>query len=292
MKKLKNIVLLILFIAASLSVFAQQKLLVAGSGWPYVTIIDKSSGQIEWTHHLEQGTECNDTEMTAEGNILIAYKKGAKLITKDEKVLWDFKAEPGQELFTATQLPNGNFFLAACAHPARFITLNNKGEIIKEQNYDLRIKNVHGQFRQVTPTVEKTIIVPVFSRGEVIELDQNNKIIRQIKVGGNPFSVKILHNGNWLVACGDAHKFVVVDPIKQEVLKTVLDSDLPDYSLYFVAETYRLKNGNYMLANWNGHVKDKTQPKIIEIDQQNKVIWTLPHNDKIKNISTIYLINE
>lgn len=288
--KLTSILIFTLTIL-SFSVSSQNKMLVAGSGWPYVAILDKTTGEIEWSHQLEKGTECNDTEMTSEGNILIGYKKGAKLITKEEKVIWDFKAEPGQELFTATQLPNGNYFLAACAHPARFITLDKNGKKIKEQNFDLRIKNVHGQFRQVTPTAENTLIIPVFSKGEVLEIDADNKIIRNIKVGGNPFSVKILQDGKWLVACGDAHKFVIVDPEKKKIVKSVLDSDIQDYSLYFVAEPHLLSNGNYMFANWNGHVKDKTQPKIIEVDKQNKVIWSLPHNDKIKNISSVHLIN-
>ncbi|NQU53469.1 MAG: hypothetical protein HQ522_13120 [Bacteroidetes bacterium] len=292
MKKLKLKTLLILLLAISFSISAQNKLLVGGSGWGQVAILDKTSGEIEWSHQLDKGTECNDAEMTREGNILIGYKKGAKLITKDQKVLWDFKAELEQELFTATQLPNGNYFLAACAHPARFITLNKKGKKISEQNFELEIKNVHGQFRQVLPTKNKTLIIPVFGTGEVIEINKKSKVIKRIKVGGNPFSVKILPDGNWLVACGDAHKFVIVDPKTESIVKSVLDSDLPEVSLYFVAEPHLLKNGNYLFANWNGHVKDKTQPKIIEIDYKNNVVWTLPYNEQIKNISTIYPFSE
>ena len=292
MKNIKFNFLILFLFTISCSASAQQKLLVSGSGWDKVAILDKTSGEIEWSHQLEKGTECNDTEMTREGNILIGYKKGAKLITKNQEVLWDFKAEAGQELFTATQLPNGNYFLAACAHPSRFITLNKKGKIIKEQNLDLKVKNIHGQFRQVTPSPNKTLIIPVLGKGEVIEINKKNKVLRRIKIEGNLFSVKILPDGNWLVACGDGHKFVIVDPKKETIIKTVSDSDIPDYSLFFVAEPHLLKNGNYMFANWNGHAKDKTQPKIIEIDTDNNVVWTLPHNDNIRNISTIDIIHE
>lgn len=292
MKKLIITFLSILLFTFSFSVLAQQKLLVGGSGWDKVAIVDKTTGEIEWSHQLDEGIECNDTEMTREGNILIAYKKGAKLITKDQEVLWDFKAEQGQELFTATQLPNGNFFLAACAHPARFITLNKKGKIIREQNYDLQVENVHGQFRQVTTTPSNTLIIPVLGKGEVIEINKKNKVLRKIKIEGNLFSVKILPDGNWLVACGDAHKLAIVDPKKETIIKTVSDSDVPDYSLFFVAEPHLLKNGNYMFANWNGHAKDKTQPKIIEINADNNIVWTLPDNDAIRNISTVYPLYE
>lgn len=285
-----NFLILFLFVVA-LYASAQQKFLAGGSGWPQVAIIDKTTGEIEWSHKLDKGTECNDAEVTKEGNILIAYKKGAKLITKNQEIIWDFKAETGQELFTATQLPNGNYFLAACAQPARFITLNKKGKKIKEQNYDLKLKNTHAQFRQVLRTAKGTIIIPVLGKGEVIEINKKNKVLRKIKVGGNPFSVKMLPDGNWLVACGDAHKFVIVDPKTESIVKSVLDTDVPENAFHFVAEPYLLKNGNYIFANWNGHAKDKTQPKIIELDANNKVVWTLPHNNNIKNISTIFPIS-
>jgi len=292
MKNLKFNFLLIFLFTISISAVAQQKLLVGGSGWGQVAILDKTTGEIEWSHGLDKGTECNDTEITREGNILIGYKKGAKLINKDQKVIWDFKAEPGQELFTATQLPNGNYFLAACAHPARFITLNKKGKKISEQNYDFNIKNAHGQFRQVLPTKNNTIIIPVLGKGEVIEINKKSKVIKRIKVGGNPFSVKVMPDGNWIVACGDAHKFVIIDPKKQEIVKSILDSDVEKVSLNFVAEPHILKNGNILFANWNGHAKDKTQPKIIEINPENEVVWTLPHNEKIKNISTVNFVDK
>jgi outer membrane protein assembly factor BamB len=289
-KKLK--LLLVLFLLASTLTFAQQKLLIAGSGWNKVAIIDKTTAKIEWSHPLGKGTECNDIEITRDGHILMAYKKGAKLISKAQKVIWDFKAEIGQEIFTATQLPNGNYFLAICAQPARFITLNKNGEQISEQNYDLQIPKNHAQFRQVTPTSNNTIIIPVFGKGEIIEIDKNNTVLRQIKVGGNLFAVKILPNKNWLVACGDAHKFVIVNPKKEKIVKSYTDEDIKQHSLKFVAEPHLLKNGNYLIANWNGHAKDKTQAKIIEIDKKGKVVWTLPSNDKIKNISSLDFIVE
>ncbi len=195
-----------------------------------------------------------------------------------------------KELFTATQLPNGNYFLAICAQPARFITLNKNGEKISEQNYDLQMAKNHAQFRQVTPTSNKTIIIPVLGKGEIIEIDENNNLLRQIKVDGNLFSVKILPDKNWLVACGDAHKFVIIDPKKEKIIKSYTDGNVKECSLNFVAEPHLLKNGNFLIANWNGHAKDKTQPKIIEIDKNGKVVWTLPHNEKIINISTIDLL--
>jgi hypothetical protein len=270
----------------------QEKLLISGCGWDKVAIVDKKSNAVEWIHQLQKGDDCNDVEITKAGNVLYAYKGGARLISRSQEVIWDFRVEKGQELYTATELPSGEYLLGVCAHPSRIITLDAMGIKIKEQNFDSGISNVHGQFRQIYPTKNNTYLVPLMGKGEVIELTQNGEVIRRVEVGGNPFSVKVLQDGNWLVACGDAHKYVVADPEKQLVKKTISAGDLTDVSLLFVAEALNYDNGNVLIANWNGHSKDKSQPKLVEIDSKNQVVWKLAPNEAIANISAVYSFKE
>lgn len=80
-----------------------------------VAILDKKTGEIEWSHPLNKGEDCNDVEITREGNILYAYTSGARMITRDQQTVWDFKAKKGEELFTATQLSSGHYMLAIAA---------------------------------------------------------------------------------------------------------------------------------------------------------------------------------
>jgi len=280
--------LLIVLTVILTSCTVQEKLLVGGCNWDQIAIVDKKTKAVEWTHQLQKGDDCNDLEITKSGNILYAYKGGARLITRGQEVIWDFKVEKGQELYTATELPTGEYLLAVCALPARIITLNPKGEKVKEQNFDTGIANVHGQFRQILPTANNTYIIPLMGKGEVIELTQDGEVIHRIKVGGNPFSAKITADGNWIVACGDAHRFVVVDPLKQLVKEQVSLSGNGKPSLLFVAETYGFKNGNVMIANWGGHSKDKTQPQLIEMDSKKEVVWTLEPSTRINNISAVF----
>lgn len=87
--------LALLFLSCSLHLSAQEKLVLAGSGNPAVMIVDKQSGAVEWKHALEKGEECNTVAVTRQGNILYSYKKGAKLIGTDHRVIWDYKA-PGR----------------------------------------------------------------------------------------------------------------------------------------------------------------------------------------------------
>jgi len=265
-----------------------EKLLISGCGWDKVAIVDKTTNTIEWIHQLQKGDDCNDVEITKAGNVLYAYKGGARLVSKSQELIWDFRVENEQELYTATELPSGEFLLGVCANPSRIITLDAKGNKTKEQNFDSGIAKVHVQFRQIYPTANNTYLIPLMGKGEVIELTQKSEVIRRIDVGGNPFSVKVLHDGNWLVACGDAHRFVIADPDKQLVVKTVSVNDLTGVSLLFVAEVLNFKNGNVLIANWNGHSSDKNQPKLVEIDTKNRVVWKLATLEAITNISAVH----
>ena len=283
-----NSLLLIILIPVLNSCAVKEKLLIGGCNWDQIAIVDKKTKTIEWTHQLQKGDDCNDLEITKAGNILYAYKGGARLITKAQDLIWDFKVEKGQELYTATELPSGEYLLGVCAKPSRIITLNSKGEKIKEQNFESEIANVHGQFRQIFPTKTNSYLIPLMGKGEVIELTQSGEVIRRVKVGGNPFSAKIMADGKWVVACGDAHRLVIVDPQTQLVKDTISLSENSKTALLFVGETQCYPNGDLMIANWGGHSKDKSQPQLIEMNSRNKVIWTLEHSAKIANISAVF----
>lgn len=265
-----------------------EKFLIVGCGWNKVAIIDRATETLEWEHLLKKGEDCNDVELTRQNDVLYAYTGGARLVTLGQEVVWDYMVKPGEELFTATQISKGRFLLGICGHPARIIELNGSGKVLKELTFETGIPAVHNQFRQLFKTGQDTYVVPLFGLGEVVEIDRDGKFLKRIKTGGNPFCVKLLPDGHWLVGCGDAHKWVEIDPELEKITHTVHSDDLAGYSLLYVAEVHRYPNGNTLLANWNGHSKDKTQPKMIEQDAGNRVVWYLKRDVGIKNISAIY----
>ena len=286
-----------LFFIAMISTYCscndtREKLLVSGCGWKQVAILDKKTGEIEWSHPLAAHEDCNDVEITQEGNILYAYTSGARLINREQQTLWDFKAKKGEELFTATQLPSGRYMLAICGTPSRIIELDPHGQPVEELEFDTSITGVHDQFRQIVKTPQNTYLIPLMGKGEVIEMNKEKEVINKVECGGNPFAIQILKNGNWLVSCGDAHYFVEIAPESKHIVRKVGNDDLSNISLLFVAELVRYKNGNTLISNWNGHSQDKSQPLLIEVDPDNRVVWTLPLHPDIVNISAVYSFKE
>lgn len=271
---------------------SKEKLLVSGCGWKQVAILDKETGAVEWSHPLTKGEDCNDVEITPEGHILYAYTSGARLITRNHETVWDFKAHPGEELFTASRLPSGNYMLAICGTPSRIVELDATGKLISQLPFDTSITGVHDQFRQILQTPQGTYLIPLMGKGEVIEMNKNKEIVNRAECGGNPFAIQILPTGNWLVSCGDAHNFVEINPVDRQLVRKVGTDDLQDIELLFVAELVRYPNGNTLISNWNGHSQDKSQPLLVEVTPENQIVWVLPLHPQITNISAVYSFRE
>lgn len=265
-----------------------EKFLIAGCGWSKIAVIDKQTQQLEWEHRLNKGDDCNDVELTRKNEILYAYTGGARLINWEQQVVWDYKVKAGEELFTATEIVRGRYLLGICGHPARIVELNWKGKVVDEFMFETGIDRVHNQFRQILKTKRNTYIVPLFGSGDVVEIDRDGKILKRVKAGGNLFSVKLLRDEFWLVGCGDAHKWVEIDSRLGRVSRTVHSDSLSGISLLFVAEVCPYENGHVLVANWNGHSKDKMQPKLLEIDKQNRVVWQLGNTGEIVNVSAVF----
>jgi len=283
----KQIVFLLLLILCC-SCAQKEKLLIGGSGWQHIAIVDKKSGKIEWIHDLAVGEECNKVEMTPNGYILYAYKQGARLIDRKHQVIWDYIAGEGEELHFASLLESGNYLLAMCGHPARITELDKDGNPCKEFTFDTAIPDVHNQFRQILKTPQNTYLIPLMGKHKISELDENGRFLKSVLCGGTPFSVKLIEEGNWLVSCGDGRSLVEIDAKTRATLKKIETTSLNWGSLLFVAEAIRYNNGNTLIANWNGRSNDKSQPRLLEINPDDQIVWRLPFNPEISLITTVF----
>ncbi|MDR2776405.1 MAG: hypothetical protein LBC19_17040 [Tannerella sp.] len=269
-----------------------EKLAVAGSGWQEIAIIEKNSGLIEWRHQLEEGDECNDVEVTPDGNVLFAYSKGAKLINRNHEVIWDYKANENEEVHTASRLKDGNFMIAVCGDPeARIVELDKDGKQTKEITFPTLIFDTHRQFRQVTKKNDGMYLVPLINKRKILQITPEGRFKGSVYIGHDVFSVKALDNGNLLVSCGRDNMFVEINPASQQD-STFITNRVQGASLLYVAEIFQYKNGNRMIANSNMYSDDKSQPLLIEINENNDVVWALPFNKEIKNITAVYSFSE
>lgn len=292
MKIIKLILLpaVFLFIAWTADCKEPRHLLMGGSGWNKIVIVDKETKDIVWEHPLEKGWECNSVAATKDGNILFAYSKGAKLVGRTGKELWNIPAPAGCEMQTARVLPGGRILLAWCGHPSTILEVNRQGKILSRTEFETGIQGPHAQFRQVNKNKRGNYLVPLFATSEVREIAPDGQLVKSIKLTGTPFSSVALKNGNYLVACGDAHCFVELDFDSGRVVRQVSVNDIEGVQLFFVAQLYPLKHGGIYLCNWQGHDPRAAQgkhPQLIELDAGGKVVWQLNDNARFGMISSV-----
>lgn len=285
--------LLLLFVSCNL-MGQTDKVFVSGCGWSQVALIDKQTKQIVWSYELQPGDECENVSLTKNGDLLIAYGRGAKLINYNHETIWDYPVEADGELFSASQLPDDGFLIAYSGSPSKIIELDKKGKTRKIILFDTGIVNKHVQFRQITKTKAGTYLIPIFGNGEVVELDKKGKQILRFKVEGNPFSVLEMNNGNLLISCGDGHSAIVVERHTGQLISRIDQNDIDGLKLNFVAQIFETRNGNKLICNYNGHSKglDAKQPALIEIDSKNKLVWTLYEGNGVGRISCVFSVED
>src|SRR5882724_7007954 len=93
----------------------------------HVSIV-AADGSIEWQVDAKNPQDC---WLLPNGNILFAYLNGAKEMTRDKQVVWEYKAPEKVECHAAQPLPNGNVLVVECG-TSRIIEVDRKGEIAKE----------------------------------------------------------------------------------------------------------------------------------------------------------------
>jgi hypothetical protein len=239
-------------------------------------------GSIEWQVDAKNPQDC---WMLPNGNIFFAYLNGAKEITRDKQVVWEYKAPEKVECHAAQPLPNGNVLIVECG-TSRIIEVDRQGKIAKEIKLTTTTDKLHNQFRGTRKTPEGHYLVCFKGEGKVVELDGDGKVLREVKVPGDPHAVVRLPNKNWLITCGDGHKVAEVDP-SDKVVWELNENDLPGNPLRLMAGCQRLPNGNTLFCVYLGHGHIGEQPMVLEVTPDKKAVWEFADHAHFKTINQV-----
>lgn len=291
------------------SAWAQRPIVCCDYGGGHVSILG-ADGKIEWQVDAKNPQDC---WRLPNGNILFAYLNGAKEVTRDKRVVWEYRQdlkvkssvvqkqkdgkvaikdmEEGVECHACQPLPNGNVLVVECG-TSRIIEVDRGGKIVKEVKLvtkpDIRL---HNQFRGTRKTKEGHYLVCFKGEGKVVELDGDGKVLREVSVPGDPHEVVPLPNKNWLITCGDGHKVEEVDPAGKVVWE-LNENDLPGNPLRLMAGCHRLPNGNTIFAIYLGHGHIGEQPQFIELTPDKKVVWEFKDHANFKTINQVMALDD
>lgn len=259
--------------------------LCADYGGNMVRIVS-AKGEIVWEYSASRP---QDVWRLPNGNIVFSHLRGVKEVTRDKKVVWEYKAEAPNEVHACQPLGDGRY-MVGLSGPCEILEIDRSGKILKTVKLVTRQKKPHAQMRSARKLANGNYLVGHNMDRVVREYDPKGKVVRTFTVKGNAYSGIRLPNGNTIIACGDGHKLIEVDP-DDKIVWQLDENDLPGNPLRFVAGIQRLPNGNTVVCNWGGHGHIGEQPQIFEVTRDKKVVWQIYDFTKFKTISGVQLLD-
>ena len=249
-----------------------------------VVLVDEA-GVVGW---ICSAKEVCDATVLADGRVLLSDRGGARIVARDGRTVWDYRAPTGAEVYTCQLLPDGNVLVCE-AGTKRLVEVNRDGKVAVEIPL-ATAASVHGQFRIARKLPDGAYLVAFWKEGAVKEIASDGSVRRTIGGLGEAYMAQRLPNGNTLIGCGDAHRVVEVDPAGAVVWE-VKENDIPGHPLRFAAQVTRLANGNTIICNWPGHGHEGKQPMMVEVTRDKKVVWEFDGRDQLRGISGIHLLD-
>jgi len=246
-----------------------------------------ADGSIEWQVEARRPQDC---WRLPNGNILFAYEFGAKEVSADKNVVWEYRAPDKVEVHACQPLPDGQVLVVECG-TSRIVEVGRNGQVSKEIKLTTKPEiAVHNQYRGTRKTPKGNYLVCFKGEGKVVELDGQGQILRSVNVPGDPHEIVLLPNQNWLITCGDGHKLLEIDPAGKTAWE-INENDLPGNPLRLLAGCQRLPNGNTLVCNYLGHGHIGKQPQAFEVTRDKQVVWDTADHAHFKTINQIQALD-
>ncbi len=264
---------ILIYLCLVLSAQAQHRLLVSGCGYGEVAVF-AADGTREWS--FAEKNEADDAWLLPNNDVVMAYKYGVRIVRPDwnsgrgGEILYDRPTPDKGETHSCQPIPGG--FLIGESYDGVSYIVELDAALQETRRIELKgLGGKHQTFRQIRKTPQDTYLITQQQKGgRAMEVDADGKIIRTFPDGR--FSAERLENGRTLIACGDAHRFIEVDP-DGTVVWALEQNDLPGISIGFAAGVQRLPNGNTIFCNWGGH-GGSAGASIIEVSPDKQVVWS------------------
>ena len=246
---------------------------------------------IEWEYRMPGA--CQEAWLLPSGNILLSGGDTVREVTKDKKIVWEYKSPAGSktEIHSCQPLSNGHALIAE-GGTSRLLEVDNRGAVVKETKLELK-GTAHSHTRCVRMRADGTFTVTAMGEGAIIDYNREGKPVWRLdskemaKQGirwAAVHSFVWLPNGNLLVSGGHAPTLAEVTPDKKVVWQFT-SVDAPELGLTYTASFQLLPDGTLIIAAYD------SKTKIYAINKDSKkVLWTL-NNSAIGRPTNIMVLD-
>lgn len=262
-----------------------RRVLVSDYGGDKVAIV-AADGRVEWSYPAEKP---QDVWMLASGNVLFSHLRGAREVSPDKKVVWEYGSPEGTEVHGCQPLSDGGVLVVECG-TRRLVEVDRGGRVTREITIPVRTKNTHNQMRGCRRTRDGRYWVCAKGDRAVLELGADGKLTREIKTPGDPHEVRELPNGNVMIACGEGEAVIEMDREGRVVWK-LGPSEVPENPLRLVSGFQRLPDGNTLVVNWLGHGYLATTAQFFELNTEKKIVRQFTDHGRFVSINKVQVLD-
>jgi hypothetical protein len=246
-----------------------------------------ADGSVEWEYAAQTPQDC---WMLPNGNVLFCYHHGAKEVTRDKQVAWEYQAPKQAECHSCQPLPDGRVLVAECGL-SRIVEAGRDGKVAREIKIASQAKNMGHQFRGTRRTADGHYWVCLMDEKKIVELSPAGALLREIPIDGFPHAAIVLPNGNLLSTLGQTGKVIELDK-DLKIVWELGETELPGNSLRLPAGCQRLANGNTIICNYLPPPFIGKQPQAFEVTRDKQVVWEFADHAHFKTMNQVYLLDE
>jgi hypothetical protein len=228
-----------------------------------------------------------------DGNVLITWSDTVRELTRDKKVVFEYKKAPAnKELGTAQRLPNGNTLITELGPKPRLLEVDSAGKIVLQFPLQPETDNGHMQTRMARKLPNGNYLVPHLLAFKVKEYTPEGKVVKEFPtdmqdLGGReaknwPFTAIRFDNGNTLICLTNGNKVIEVDADGKVIWK-VTNDDLPGNPIDDACGGQRLPNGNTVITAYHA----KVGVKLMEVTPEKQLVWTYEGPNRVHHFQIL-----
>jgi hypothetical protein len=226
----------------------KHKVLLADEGNQKVHYVDMNDNSKTWSISIGS----RDMQLIGDGKVLLHTGTDFQEydLTTHLQVKKVTTAGTVQTVFRTNT--SGNTYVGVDGAQLKIVDVS--GNVKKTIN----ISSITTSIRLIRPTLNNTFLVGGggSTATNLCEFDSTGKKIWEVNVGGEPYQAVRLANGNTVVSNGYGAQIAIVNSKAEIIRKFPVDPKVASLSTYnpnFFAGLQVLKNGNIIVANWQGH---------------------------------------
>ena len=264
-----------------------------------------------WEHPIE---EIHDLQVLENGNLLFqeTWTRLVEVDPRKKETVWSYEArerhrstpEEPVEIHAFRRLPD-NVTMIAESGPARILEVDIAGNILVNVPLQIDDPQVHHDTRLVRKPPVGTYLGAHEADGAVREYDASGSVVWFYDVplfgrehagghgldgwGNQVFSAERLPGGNTLIATGNGHSVLEVNPTG-EIVWHLAQDDIEGVRLAWVTTLQTLDNGHLILGNCHA---GSDQPQLVEITRDKKLVWRFHDFERFGNsLSNAWVIED